>query len=213
MGRRAVTAAAAIAVALVALPASAGAAAVTPVSGTYCSGGLSKDPAPTPDDPNLIDYQIHCDTAITAYTVIANRRLWDFNTIDDFSSDISVIQTDGTPSSTQSVTCEAELPGNGINCNAGAGGSISAWNNIEGSFDLSDPYCKTLPVGAKPGTPAIPQAVVQLVVTDITGAQDGPIRVYLPKACPVVADKVPAPPKKKHKHVQKHKVSKKAQRH
>jgi len=211
MGRGAAISATAGALALFALPASAG-AAVTPASFTHCGGSLSKDPSPTVDDPNLIDYQIHCDTDITAYTLIVNRRLWDFGTIDDFSSDISVNQTPGgAPSTTESVTCSADLPGDGLNCNAGAGGSITAWYNIGGSFDLVEPYCKTLPSGAKPGTPAIPQAVVQLVVTDNTGAEDGPFRFNLDKPCPAVPDKVPSPKLKKK--VTKHKAIKKARPH
>ena len=174
------------------------AAPVTPTSETRCGGSLAKDPAATPtsDDPNLIDYRIYCTTPFTAYTVIANRRLWDFDTIDDFSSDVSVVQTDGNPSGTESVTCAATLPGDGINCNVGAGGAISAYFMVEGSFDLTDPYCKSIPTGSKPGTLATPEAVIQVVVTDDTGAQDGPFRYTLNTACPKVPDRVPFPPKK-----------------
>jgi hypothetical protein len=62
------------------------------------------------------------------------------------------------------------------------------------------PYCKFLPAHAKPGTPAVPQAIVQLIVTDVTGAQDGPFDLTLKTRCPSVANVVPTPkPKKKNK--------------
>jgi len=179
-----------------ALAASAGAAPVTPNSATDCLGSISKDRAPTPDDPNLIDYSIYCHGDFTAYTLIAHRRVFDFDTIDDFGSDIAVIQPDGSASAV-AVSCAATLPGDGINCNAGAGGVIPAYDQVQGSFDLTDPYCKTLRKGAKPGTPAEPQAYVEYVVTDITGAQDGPFRLSLKGGCPKVPDRVPAPAKKK----------------
>lgn len=188
-----------VALTCAALTASAGAAPVTPNSATDCLGSLSKDPAPTPDDPNLIDYSIYCHGDFTAYTLIAHRRIFDFDTVDDFSSDISVIQTDGAPSATEAVSCAATLPGDGINCNAGPGGVVSAYYQVQGSFDLTDPYCRTLPKGAKPGTLAEPQAYVEFVVTDATGAQDGPFRLSLKPACPRVPDRVPAPAKKKKK--------------
>jgi hypothetical protein len=181
------------------LTAAAGAAPVTPNSETDCLGSISKDPAPTADDPNLIDYSIYCHGDFTAYTLIAHRRLFDFDTIDDFSPDISVLQIDGNPSSTEAVTCAATLPGDGINCNAGAGGVISAYFQVKGSFDLTEPYCKTLPKGAKPGTLAQPQAFVEFVVTDATGAEDGPFRLSLKPGCPRVPDRVPAAPKTKKK--------------
>jgi hypothetical protein len=188
-----------VALTCAALTASAGAAPPTPNSETDCLGSLTKDRAPTPDDPNLLDYSIYCHGDFTAYTLIAHRTLFDFSTIDDFSSDISVIQPGGTPSATEAVTCAATLPGDGINCNAGAGGVVSAYFQAQGSFDLTDPYCKTLPKGAKPGTLAVPQAFVEFVVTDATGAEDGPFRLSLTPACPRVPNKVPVPPKKKKK--------------
>ena len=201
--------AAAVLLAIAVIPASAAAAPPTPVSSTLCGGPLAKDPAATPtsDDPNLIDYRFHCDGPITAYTLIANRRLWDYTTIDDFSSDVA-IAFNGTPVTTENVTCEAELPGDGINCNAGPGGSVAAWHDIEGSFDLTEPYCKNIPAGARPGTAATPQAIVQLVVTDATGAQDGPFRLNISPQCPRVPDKVPFPPKKPtKKHTTRHKAT------
>jgi hypothetical protein len=188
--------------------ASANAAPPTPESATICGGSLTKDPSATPtsDDPNLIDYKFHCDGDITAYTLIANRRLWDFETMDDFSTTASVNDAaDQNIVSNQSFGCEGTLPGNGINCNAGAGGLMSAWNNVHGTFDLTDPYCKNIPAGAKPGTYAEPQAMVQLIVTDTTGAEDGPFRINLSSPCPAVLNRVPPAPKK-HPRAKKHKA-------
>ncbi len=184
------------------LPAVATAAAPVPQSATVCGGSLTKDPSPTVDDPQLIDYRFHCDTPISAYTLIAERRPSDQGNIDYFSPSADVLAPyGGTVVATEGWTCEGTLPSNGFNCNPGLAGAVmSAYNYASGTLDLTDPYCKALPVGAKPGTPAEPQAIVDVIVTDSTGAQDGPFRLNLTGGCPKVPDTVPYPkPKPKPK--------------
>jgi hypothetical protein len=68
---------------------------------------------------------------------------------------------------------------------------MSAWNSAVGSFDPIDPYCGGVPAGSKAGSVPEPQALVQLVVTNATGGQDGPFSLNLRPAC--------AKPKPKHK--------------
>jgi hypothetical protein len=183
------------------LPASSIAAAPPPESTATCYASMS--PTPTADEPNLLDYRFHCDTRITAYTILANRGVNDFATIDDFSPTASIFEPDGTtPDTTTTWTCEGYLPGTSTNCNTGSQTAhMNAWSWADGTIDTTDPYCKNLPEGAKPGTPAKPRALVQLVVTDVSGAQDGPFRVYYTKTCPAVPDRAPFPakPSKKHK--------------
>lgn len=173
-----------------------------PTSAATCYGGVS--PAPTSDDPNLLDYKFNCDTRITAYTVIVNRGLDNAATVDDFDPAPGAFLQDGsTPDATVAWTCEGYLPGLGPNCNTGKKDAfMGAWSWVNGSVDPVDPYCKSLPAGAKPGTPAVRQASVSLVVTDVTGAQDGPFRLYYSQKCAAVPDRVPAPvkPKAKAKH-------------
>jgi len=82
------------------------------------------------------------------------------------------------------VACSGEIPGYGINCNAGAGGSIVSPDWAEGTFDTTEPYCANIPPGSKPGTKPDPAAVVELVVSDTTGAEDGPFRLRLSGKCP-----------------------------
>jgi hypothetical protein len=75
-------------------------------------------------------------------------------------------------------------------------------HTVKGTFSLSDPYCPSIPVGSPPGTDPLPQAMVQLVVTDTTGAESGPFRLNLNQTCPVVKP-VPKPKPKtggKHSH-------------
>ncbi len=183
-----------------ALPAVANAAALTPESLTNCSGSIAPDGGgAAAGEPYLLDYTFQCDTDISAYTVIVNRQAGDDGNLDDFNSSPLVLDSDGlTPNGSESVTCEGSTPSDGINCNLGAGVVLSAGNFAEGSVDLVAPYCKYLPSDAAPGTPAVPQANVQLVVTDNTGAQDGPFDLSLAKSCPNVANFVPTPkPKKK----------------
>jgi hypothetical protein len=96
--------------------------------------------------------------------------------------------------------CEGTQPGDGVNCNTAAANQyVGSMSYSEGSIDTTDPYCKNLPTGGKPGTPAEPQAFVQLVVTDTTGAEDGPFKLFYKGKCPKVPDKVPVPVKAKGK--------------
>lgn len=196
------------------LAARAGAAPPTPASFTNCSGTLAKDPAATPtsDDPTLTDYTIHCDQAITSYTILVNRGPWDQQTIDDLTADVSILDPGGVPNATENITCSADLPGDGFNCNAGAGGQVLAWRTVGGSFDLTEPYCKHFPTGARPGMLAVPRALVQLVVTDYTGAEDGPFALNLASACPAVPDRVPFPKPKPKPRKSTHKKASKVKR-
>ena len=184
----------------VAFTGSAGAATAppTPESLTACDGGVSADPgAKAAGEPNLLRYRFNCDTGITSYTIIVNRGAGDDSTIDDFSPTADVILPYGAPSTTESVTCEGSTPSDGVNCNAGAGGVISSSNVVQGSVDLTGVYCKSLPRRGKPGAAAIPQANVQLIVTDNTGAEDGPFDLRAIKRCPAVPNVVPANAKSK----------------
>ena len=200
---RATVLGAGVALATVAFTAVAGAATTppTPESLTVCGGTVSHDPTgAAASEPNLLDYKFSCNGAISAYTIIVDQPGDGGGAIDDYNPTPTVFEADGaTPSTSESLTCEGTTPSNGINCNAGAGGVLSAFDFADGSVDPIQPYCKHLPARAKPGTPAVPQALVQLVVTDSTGAEDGPFALRSAKACskvPNFAPKVKAKSKK-----------------
>jgi hypothetical protein len=178
----------------VAFAASTPTAPPTPVSLTDCSGSLTHDSSGASiGEPNLTDYRFSCDGNITSYTVVVDRQAGDTGNLDDFNSSPLVLLSDGiTPSSSLTGVCSATTPSDGINCNFGAGGALPAGYFAAGTVDLVAPYCKSLPTGAKPGTPAIPRAIVQLIVTDATGAQDGPFDLRLRGTCRRVPNKVPA---------------------
>jgi hypothetical protein len=189
-----------------ALPgASLAAAPPPPESNATCYGSLT--PGPSADEPHSLGYKFHCDKRITAYTILVNRGLSEFDTIDDFSTSAAVIEPDNaTVDPTTSWSCEGTLPGDSLNCNTGGGTTyMGAWSYAEGTIDPIGPYCKYLPSGAKPGTlakpgtPAEPRALAQLVVTDYTGAQSGPFRIYYSATCPAVPDSVPFPANGKRK--------------
>jgi hypothetical protein len=206
------------------LPALADAAAVTPASLTNCYGGVSADSgAKAAGEPNLLDYKFNCDTGITAYSVIVWQDGDDAigGTIDDYNSTPSVFEDDDvTPSSTESITCEGTTPSDGINCNTGTqGAKVTAGHFVQGTADLVGAYCRHLPLNAKgkpitkPGTLSIPKATVQLIVTDLTGAEDGPFTLGSTAKCPKVPNVVPQPkpkPKKKTKAKTKTKTKTKA---
>ena len=100
------------------------------------------------------------------------------------------------------MTCEGVTPSDGVNCYAQAVGSdgktpvlgaITAFFTTAASITLDEPYCKFLPKGAKPGTAAVPRAIVEYIVTDSTGAEDGPFLLNLKGSkCPNVPNAVPA---------------------
>lgn len=175
--------------------ASAATAPPTPESLTSCTGSLSADPSgPSSGEPDLLDYSFSCDTAISAYTVIVDRVSRSDGNLDDYNPNPIVYEADdATPSATETVTCEGTTPSSGINCNLGAGGSLNQGYFVQGSVDPTEPYCSYLPAHAKAGTPAVPAAIVQLIVTDATGAQDGPFDLAPTKACKKVPRVVPAP--------------------
>ena len=175
---------------------SALAAVPPPQSATSC-GGLLKRAKATPDDPNQLSYKFTCNWGISAYTLIVTRKSNDDATIDDFASSVSVFDPTGNPLSTQSFNCAGTIPGDGVNCNAGAGGYMAAPNWAEGTFDTIDPYCPNIPKGAPANARPEPGAVVQLVVTDTTGAEDGPFRLRLLGKCPAVHVKPKAKSKPK----------------
>lgn len=175
---------------------SAVAAVPTPESSTLCGGTLTKA-KPTIDDPNLLNYKFNCNGGITAYTLIVLRKSNDSNTVDDFASSVSVFDPTGNPLSTASFNCTGEIPGDGINCNAGAGGSMASPDWAEGTLDTTEPYCANIPPGSPTGTKPDPSAVVELVVSDSTGAEDGPFRLRLNGKCPSPTAKVKTKAKKK----------------
>jgi hypothetical protein len=220
--RRAGLVACGLALATLGLSTPAGAATpVTPTSLTYCGGTVSADPGgKVADEPNLLDYTFKCDTGITAYTVFIEQQgdAASGGTLDDYNPSPSVFESDAvTPSPTESITCEGTTPSDGINCNLGTqGAQLSDGFFASGSVDPIQAYCKHLPTNAngklaKPGTPAVAQALVQLVVTDYTGAEDGPFTLGPAKACPKVPNVVPTPkPKPKAKAKAKAKANAKA---
>lgn len=164
---------------------SAFAAVPTPESATLC-GGILNRAKPTADDPYLVNYKFTCNWGVSAYTLVVTRKPNDDATIDDFASNVSVFDPTGNPLSTQSFSCFGGIPGIGINCNAGAGGYMAAPNWAKGTIDLTEPYCANITKGSPAGTKPDPAAVVQLVVSDTTGAEDGPFRLRLAGKCPVV---------------------------
>jgi hypothetical protein len=181
------------------------AAAALPESDTTCAGQIANDPSgKSNDEPNLLDYTFSCDTDISSYTIIVSRLKDDGGNIDDYSPTASVVYPSpysidpalsGTVSSTEAVDCGGAIPSDGINCYATNGTIetvVSAGNLIEGSVDPVEQYCAFEAKGAKPGTATVPRAIVEVVVTDNTGAQDGPFELTKTKACGKVPAVVPA---------------------
>lgn len=166
------------------------AAALAAGPSTQCGGYLKR--APTANDPNALNYTFNCNWGITAYTITATRQPSDYSTIDDFNPDGLAYDTSGNPLTTVGFDCAGEVPGNGINCGLSKG-YLPAPDYAEGWIDTSVPYCAHIPKGS---TKAVPQAIVQLIVTDTNGVEDGPFRLNVSPGCKPV------------KHVKKAKSSK-----
>jgi hypothetical protein len=205
-----------LALAVCAPAAFASPAMAAPQAATTCQGALTK--SPTADEPNNLAYSFQCSWAVSAYTIVANRSLNDFSTVDDFSTVANVVNSAGVINSSQSFGCEGSLPGNGVNCNAGST-FMDAPQFAQGTFDLAVPYCShvatadelasTAAAKKKPKkktTPVVivPQAFVQLIVTDTTGAQNGPFRLPLRSKCPAVKTTTKSSKKGGRTHAAKH---------
>lgn len=162
---------------------------------TNCGGWLTR--APTSDDPNALNYTFQCNWGITAYSILVTRQPGDYATVDDFGADGLAYDTSGNPASGVGFGCAGQVPGNGINCSVSSG-YLPAPDYVKGWFDTTQPYCAYIPKGSNQ---VVPQAIVQLVVTDTNGVQDGPFRLNVSPWCgpppkPKVAAK-PKPAKKK----------------
>lgn len=174
--------------------ASAAATPPTPESLTNCGGTLTPDSSGAAQgEPNLLDYAFNCSTPISAYTITVDRTPGAAANVDNYSATGSVVLSTGVTSTTESITCEGTTPSDGVNCNLGAGGLMDSYASAQGNLDLTEPYCSFLPAKAKPGTPAVPQAIVSVVVTDDTGAEDGPFYLTLATKCQKVPAVVPEP--------------------
>lgn len=167
------------------------AAQATPAQLVTCRGQLSKA-TPTSDDPFLTNYAFHCSGDIQSYSIVVTRTAADDGTLDDFNTtptvDTDVNDAPGPVSTTETADCTATVtPGNGINCFATSSATpavLSAYDWLEGDFDLTAPYCPSR--ATKTAKNVTPGANVELVVTDSTGAEWGPFQLGLTKRCPAV---------------------------
>ena len=158
---------------------------------TKCRSTLSKDSSPTTREPSLVDYSFLCNGKVTAYSVVVTRYAHGSNNLSAFDANPLVYVPGGVPSPNESFTCAGITPSDGFNCLAPAGQAMLGGHTVRGTFNPVDPYCKRLPPGAKSGTPAEPQAVIQLVITDATGAERGPFTMTMRPSCPAVPNRVP----------------------
>lgn len=177
------------------------AAPPAPQGGANCGGTLT--PAPTSDDPHGMTYKFRCNDRISAYSLIINRRRKDIDTIDNFSTTADVTLPNGGVDTKNDFTCEGSLPGDSVSCNDGVGSTgpnvIGAFSTVNGTISLTDPYCAFYPKVLKrvkrtnghgfkkvmvKSKIAEPAAYVQLIVTNASGAQDGPFRLTYDHKCP-----------------------------
>jgi hypothetical protein len=153
---------------------------------------------------------------IWSYTILVTRRKDDGNNVTYEAPTANVLNSSGAVDGTQYVNCSSAVPSDGFGCSApGPGASsssdlangtnppylayIPAGETVTGGFAMTESYCSFLPKGAKAGTPAVPQATVELIVTDTNGVSEGPFELYRTGKCPKVATVVPAKKKKKAK--------------
>jgi hypothetical protein len=163
---------------------------------------------------------------IIAYSIDATRQNidgFDFDQGNVLSNGSPTVFADGVALTSETVTCNTDTPSDGFDCTGGSvvsttGGStpsstdpctnvtaattytnvgcIPAGDSVQGQIQLAAPYCAYLPKGAKAGTPRVPRAIVDLVVTDDSGAQDGPFELTPSFKCAKVPAVVPTPKKK-----------------
>jgi hypothetical protein len=159
---------------------------------------------------------------IWSYTIIVTRRQDKGNNVTYEAPTANLLTPASGVDATQYVNCSSAVPSDGFSCSApGPGASsatdlangtnppylsyIPAGDRITGGFALAEGYCSFLPKGARPGTPAVPQATVELIVTDTNGVSEGPFELTRTGKCPKVPAVVP-----QRKHKKKAKTARKA---
>jgi hypothetical protein len=163
--------------------------------------------APGATDPS--GYSWNFSGNIWSYTIIVTRRRDNGSNVSYDAPTANVLAGSGALDTTQYVNCSSAVPSDGFSCSApGPGASsasdfangtnppysayIPAGETVTGGFALAEGYCGFLPKGARPGTPAVPQATVQLIVTDTNGVSAGPFELFhAGKKCPKVPAVVP----------------------
>lgn len=198
-----------------------------------CSGALTADPTLGTD---WYDYTFSCTPAfsvtgytgnVLAYSFVVGRAAFDGRNV--ASNNAPAIYVPGPNAAdptagqtlyasgelTEAVTCNVGGESDGFNCSGGVpsatnAGYVPAGDLVEGSLQLTAPYCSYLPAHAKAGTPAVPRAVVDLIVTDASGAEDGPFELAPTARCPKVPAVVPKHKRKSKRHA--HKAGKEASR-
>jgi hypothetical protein len=146
---------------------------------------------------------------IWSYTILDTRRRDIGNNVTYDAPTATVLTPTGAVDATQYVNCSSFVPSDGFGCTDPgpratsssdlANGSnppylqyIPAGDTVTGAFALNEGYCSFLPKGARPGTPAVPQATVELIVTDTNGVSEGPFQLTRAGKCPKVPAVVPA---------------------
>jgi len=190
----------------------------TPSSLTSCGGTITPDAGgPAAGNANPYDYSFSCsslspsatspsgytwnyDGNIWSYSIIVTRRTQDGNNVTYNAPTANVLASSGALDASQDVNCSSFVPSDGFNCttpgpNISAAtlttsyaNSIGAGETVQGGFALSEPYCAYVPPHAKVGSATVPRATVELLVTDVNGAQDGPFELSSTVPC----KKVPA---------------------
>ncbi len=157
---------------------------------------------------------------IWSYAIVVTRRNDDGNNVTYEAPTANVLTSSGAVDATQYVNCSSFVPSDGFTCaDPGPGAStpsdlangsnppylqyIPAGERVTGGFALTHGYCSYLPKGAKPGTPAVPRATVELIATDTNGVTEGPFELNRTGKCPKVPAVVPEPKKKNKKKAKK----------
>lgn len=145
---------------------------------------------------------------IWSYTILVTRRNDDGNNITYGAPTANVLTSSAAVDPTQDVACSSSVPSDGFSCSAPGPGATSgsdlangtnppylpyirAGDSVTGGFAMTQGYCSFLPRGAKPGTPAVPRATVELIVTDTNGVSEGPFELNRVGKCPKVPAVVP----------------------
>lgn len=184
--------------------------------------------------PNLAGSQATGN--IISYSVDATRQNidgLDFDQANVLGNGSPAVYANGVALTNETVTCNTDAPSDGFDCNGGSvisttGGATPSYtdpctnvtaattytsigcipngDSVQGQIQLAAAYCAYIPKGSKAGTPRVPRAIVDLLVTDDSGAQDGPFELTPSFKCAKVAAVAPTP---KPKPVKKKKTAKK----
>jgi hypothetical protein len=139
---------------------------------TLCKGHAAKGKADADDpDSGVVEYTFACSQAITGYSILPDKEATGFET-EVFGSDPKTLE----PLGSDSLSCNGEQPGFGINCTGAVTGN---WHVVKSTYTVDGDVC----------TEPRPDSVLVVTYAAVVSGKvqqyiAGPFELGRPRGCP-----------------------------